>query len=72
MVGHYYRNVSAVIFMYDITRKASFQALSVWLDEYGNYAYSGNVPKLIIGNKCDLGRERTVNSTLKIRGIIWF
>ena len=62
MVGHYYRNVSAVVFMYDITRKGSFEALSMWLDEYGNYAYGGNVPKIIIGNKCDLGKERTVNS----------
>ena len=48
--------------MYDITRKGSFEALSMWLDEYGNYAYGGNVPKIIIGNKCDLGKERTVNS----------
>lgn len=62
MVGHYYRNVSAVVFMYDITRKGSFESLSLWLDEYGNYAYAGNVPKIIIGNKCDLGKERTVNS----------
>lgn len=62
MVSHYYRNVNAVVFMYDITRKSSFEALSTWLSEYGQFSDSPNVPKILIGNKCDLGKQRTVNS----------
>lgn len=66
MVVHYYRNVSAVIFMYDITREGSFRALSTWLQEYGHYGFdeseTGEVPKLMIGNKCDLIHERIVSS----------
>ena len=63
MVVHYYRNVSAVIFMYDITREGSFKALTTWLQEYDHYGFyeEGEVPKLMIGNKCDL-HERTVSS----------
>lgn len=64
MVVHYYRNVSAVIFMYDITREGSFRALTTWLQEYDHFGLSdeGEVPKLMIGNKCDLIHERIVSS----------
>ncbi|KAK3724944.1 hypothetical protein QZH41_017154 [Actinostola sp. cb2023] len=62
MVNHYYRNVNAVVFMYDITHKSSFEALSSWLSEYGQFSDSPDVPKILIGNKCDLGKSRTVNS----------
>ena len=64
MVVHYYRNVSAVIFMYDITREGSFRALTTWLTEYDHYGFTdeGEVPKLMIGNKCDLIHERIVSS----------
>lgn len=64
MVVHYYRNVSAVIFMYDITREGSFKALTTWLQEYDHFGLSdeGEVPKLMIGNKCDLIHERIVSS----------
>jgi len=64
MVVHYYRNVSAVIFMYDITREGSFRALTAWLQEYDHFGFSddGEVPKLMIGNKCDLIHERVVSS----------
>ena len=63
MVSHYYRNVNAVVFMYDVTRKSSFEALATWLYEYGQFSDSPNVPKILIGNKCDLGNQR--NSELK-------
>ena len=66
MVVHYYRNVSAVIFMYDITRESSFKSLATWLDEYDHYGLTDcdgvEVPKLMIGNKCDLIHERIVSS----------
>ena len=32
MVAHYYRNVSAVVFVYDVTRKSTFDALTNWID----------------------------------------
>ena len=33
MVAHYYRNVSAVVFVYDVTRRATFDGLSHWIEE---------------------------------------
>ena len=32
MVAHYYRNVSAVVLVYDVTRKSTFDALTHWVD----------------------------------------
>ena len=64
MVGHYYRNVSAVVFMYDVTRDGSFESLVMWLQEYSHYGSQGKVPRILIGNKCDLIEERSVSSNL--------
>ncbi len=36
MVEHYYRNVHAVVFVYDVTKMASFRNLQTWI-EVGNY-----------------------------------
>jgi len=63
MVAHYYRNVSAVVFVYDVTRKSTFDALAHWIDECVNHnLQSDNVPMLIVGNKCD-SNEPTAVST---------
>ncbi|XP_057313726.1 putative Ras-related protein Rab-33 [Hydractinia symbiolongicarpus] len=64
LVPHYYRNVHAVIFVYDVTRKSSFDNLQKWLDEFhcnvGSVRY---IPQLIIGNKCDLHADREVRTS---------
>lgn len=36
MVEHYYRNVHAVVFVYDVTKMASFRNLQTWI-EVGNW-----------------------------------
>lgn len=37
MVEHYYRNVHAVVFVYDVTKMTSFRNLQTWI-EVGNSA----------------------------------
>lgn len=32
MVEHYYRNVHAVVFVYDVTKMASFRNLQTWIE----------------------------------------
>ena len=32
MVAHYYRNVAAVVLVYDVTRQSTFEALSHWIE----------------------------------------
>ena len=54
MVAHYYRNVSAVVMVYDVTRKETFEALEHWVTECTNHGLqASNVTMLIVGNKCD-------------------
>lgn len=38
MVEHYYRNVHAVVFVYDVTKMASFRNLQTWI-EVGEKAF---------------------------------
>ena len=58
MVSHYYRNVHAVLFVYDVANYSSFENLSHWIDEYNRNCSSSlndhTIPKLLVGNKCDL------------------
>ena len=45
--------------VYDITDQGSFNNVKQWLSEINRYA-SGNVNKLLVGNKCDLAANRAV------------
>lgn len=54
MVQHYYRNVHAVVFVYDITKRSSFDNLRSWLDECDANNLGPDVPRVLVGNKCDL------------------
>ncbi|XP_026865367.2 ras-related protein Rab-33B [Electrophorus electricus] len=56
MVEHYYRNVHAVIFVYDVTSLASFESLPEWIEECGRHSVPPTVPCIMVGNKCDLRR----------------
>ena len=55
MVPHYYRNVHAVVFTYDVTKMYTFQGLSSWIEECEKYIDSStDIPRILVGNKCDL------------------
>ncbi|XP_072291517.1 RAB33B, member RAS oncogene family a [Eucyclogobius newberryi] len=54
MVQHYYRNVHAIVFVYDVTNAASFHSLPVWIEECQQHALGSEVPRILVGNKCDL------------------
>ena len=55
----YYRGAHGVIFVYDITDKASFDSVSDWLNEAQRHADQSAV-KLVVGNKVDLNDARQV------------
>ncbi|XP_034042254.1 ras-related protein Rab-33B isoform X1 [Thalassophryne amazonica] len=57
MVEHYYRSVHAVIFVYDMTSLASFRSIPEWIEECSRHSVGSLVPRILVGNKCDL-RER--------------
>lgn len=45
MVQHYYRNVHAVLFVYDVTCPASFSSLSSWLEECRQNSLGQDIPR---------------------------
>lgn len=59
MVSSYYKSCHAVLFVYDITNRASFQHLTNWLAEARTYC-DHDVSFMIVGNKSDLEYERRV------------
>lgn len=64
MVQHYYRNVHAVVFVYDVTKIASFESLPHWVEECDRNGLGSNVPRVLVGNKIDLTVKRAVASTM--------
>ncbi|ESO06851.1 hypothetical protein HELRODRAFT_77097 [Helobdella robusta] len=62
MVQHYYRNAHAVVFVYDVTRMSTFENLTVWMDECLANGVNLDVPKIVIGNKCDAEKQIVLTS----------
>ncbi|XP_017265550.1 ras-related protein Rab-33B [Kryptolebias marmoratus] len=60
MVEHYYRSVHAVIFVYDVTSLPSFESIPEWIDECSRHSVGPLVPRILVGNKCDLRERRQV------------
>ncbi|XP_072318874.1 ras-related protein Rab-33B-like [Eucyclogobius newberryi] len=54
MVQHYYRNVHAVLFIYDVTCPSSFSGLSSWIEECRQNSMGQDLPRFLVGNKSDL------------------
>lgn len=52
----YYRDVKAVLVVYDVSARATFDQVERWIKEIHQYA-SGNVVKVLVGNKIDLKRQ---------------
>ncbi|KAJ8393616.1 hypothetical protein AAFF_G00058350 [Aldrovandia affinis] len=67
MVEHYYRNVHAVVFVYDVTKMASFQNLKTWIQECNGHRVSPVVPRVLVGNKCDLVSQIQVPSNMALK-----
>lgn len=58
MVQHYYRNVHAVVFVYDVTKVSSFNNLLHWVQECDSHNLSKSIPRIVIGNKFDQATDQ--------------
>nr|XP_002125159.1 putative Ras-related protein Rab-33 [Ciona intestinalis] len=68
MVPHYYRNVHAVVFTYDVTKGRSFQGLPSWIEECERYSLNASeIPRILVGNKCDLKDQAEVDTNSATR-----
>ncbi|KAK2156751.1 hypothetical protein LSH36_206g04082 [Paralvinella palmiformis] len=56
----YYRGANAFILVYDVTDKATFASVECQLKDLDMSGQS-EAPKIVIGNKSDLGHKRTVD-----------
>ncbi|KAI6176491.1 Ras-related protein Rab-33 [Aphelenchoides bicaudatus] len=57
IVAHYYRNVHAVVLVYDVNSPASFNSLPIWINECKKHVSAANIPYILIGNKCDVSAD---------------
>jgi len=61
LTSAYYRGAHGIVLVYDITARDSFENLQHWLSEVDIYSTNEQCVKLLIGNKSDMGSERTVS-----------
>jgi Ras-related protein Rab-1A len=61
ITSSYYRGAQGIILVYDCTDRESFNNVKQWMGEIDRYACE-NVNKLLVGNKCDLVDEKTVEA----------
>ncbi|XP_073492584.1 ras-related protein Rab-26 isoform X2 [Aquarana catesbeiana] len=55
----YYRDAHALLLLYDVTNKSSFDNIKAWLTEINEYAQK-DVVIMLLGNKVDSTHERVV------------
>ncbi len=59
ITSSYYKGSHGIMIVYDVTDEESFKSVETWLAEVDKLA-SGNVVKLLIGNKADLAGQRKI------------
>ena len=58
----FYQGAKGYLFVYDITKKNSFDNINNWLSNTQNLVDETNISKILIGNKSDLESERQVKT----------
>ena len=61
IVASYLRGAHGVLLFYDVTDRETFEILNDWLIETEKNCRK-NILKIIIGNKCDLERDRKITT----------
>jgi len=54
------------LLVFDVTNEISFLNLRNWIGEIKSNAYSENVDMILVGNKCDLEKERIITKSRAI------
>ena len=62
LTSSYYRGAQGIVFVYDITKRESFENVSeIWAKEVDLYATVEDCVKIVIGNKIDKEKAREVS-----------
>uniref|UniRef100_A0A7S3VUP7 Uncharacterized protein n=1 Tax=Dunaliella tertiolecta TaxID=3047 RepID=A0A7S3VUP7_DUNTE len=63
LTSSYYRGAQAIIFVYDVTRRETFDNIeAIWLKEVDMYATVDDAIKMVVANKTDLAGRREVSA----------
>ena len=57
----YYKGAQAIVVVFDITDKDSFEHVKNWMADVDKFAKEG-VLRILVGNKCDLEHKRQVSN----------
>ena len=60
LTSAYYRGAHAILLVYDVTSRKSFENIKEWLSEVNDYCTSDDVIKMLVGNKIDKSESRLV------------
>ena len=55
----YYKGAHAIVIVFDITDRDSFDHVKIWMQDIDKFAKQG-VMRILVGNKCDLEHQRAV------------
>eukprot|EP01103_Thecamoeba_quadrilineata_P008322 TRINITY_DN1808_c0_g1_i1.p1 TRINITY_DN1808_c0_g1~~TRINITY_DN1808_c0_g1_i1.p1 ORF type:complete len:198 (+),score=25.40 TRINITY_DN1808_c0_g1_i1:57-650(+) len=61
ITSSYYRGAHGILVVYDVANLQSYQNVIQWLVEIERYAGEQSPVIVLIGNKCDLSKDRAVN-----------
>jgi len=50
----YFKNADAVLFVFDVSKKDTFDSITYWIKEFNENNSKSEMPKYLLGNKCDL------------------
>jgi len=53
LTPNFYRGAQGIVLVYDVSNRASFSKLNIWLDELDTYCNVNGCIKMLVGNKID-------------------
>ena len=60
----YFKNTDGVLFVFGLNDKESFDNIKEWMECFNKECTIENVPKVLVGNKCDLEIDKELNQNI--------
>jgi len=60
----YFKNADGVLFVFGVNDKDSFDNVKDWIKYYDEECIIENVPKVLVGNKCDLEMDKELDQNI--------
>lgn len=72
LIPKFLGGANGVLFVFDLTRKNSFEQLDFWYDQVLEHAKGSNLPKLLVGSKSDLISSTPIENLVPEEEILKF